>query len=156
MFLLCFYQQIRDGLFWIRPEVRILGADQGFSATVMAGRRVLRRSVLLVLVLTLVLTLDPPKSSAELPNSYWSVCKVLSLDRECYSRFIVRNSTQRYSRFITKDSTQRYCSVEVVSPVLKVESGLCLFDATLVASYLLLLAGDICENRESRSRNKIC
>ena len=30
--------------------------------------------------------------------------------------------------------------------MLKVESGLRLFDATLVASYLLLLAGDICEN----------
>ena len=27
-YLLCFYQPIRDGLFWIRPEVRILGADQ--------------------------------------------------------------------------------------------------------------------------------
>jgi len=28
---------------------------------------------------------------------------------------------------------QRYCSAEVVSPVLKFESGLCLFDPTLVA-----------------------
>ena len=39
--------------------------------------------------------------------------------------------------------------------MLKVESGLCLFDATLVASYLLLLAGDICENPgpEARSVN---
>ena len=45
--------------------------------------------------------------------------------------------------------------MEVVSPVLKFESGLCLFDATLVASYLLLLAGDICENPgpETRSVN---
>ena len=58
--------------------------------------------------------LDRPKSSAGLPNSYWSLCKVLSLERECYSRFIVRNSTQRYSRFITKNSMQRYCSAEVV------------------------------------------
>ena len=28
MFLLCFYQPIRGGYFWMRPEVRILGADQ--------------------------------------------------------------------------------------------------------------------------------
>ena len=63
--------------------------------------------------------------------------------------------TQRYSRFITRNSTQRYCSVEVVSPVLKVEAGLCLLNATLVASYLLLPAGDICENPgpETRSVN---
>lgn len=88
----------------------------------MAGRRVLRPSELLVLVLTLISALDPPKSSAKLSNSYWSLCKVLSLDRECYSIFIVRNSTQRYSRFIIRHSTQRYCSVAVVSPVLKVES----------------------------------
>ena len=114
----------------------------------MAGRRVLSRSVLLVLVLTLISALDPPKLSVKPPNSYWSLCKVLDLDRECYSRFSMRKSTQRYSRFITRNTTKWYCSVEVVSPVLKVgpRSGLRLFDATLVASYLLLLAGDICEN----------
>ena len=115
----------------------------------------LRRSALLVLVLTLISALDPPKSSAELPNSSWSLCKALSLDRECYSRFIVRNPIQHYSRFITRNSTQWYCCAEVVSPVLKVESGLRLFDAMLVASYLLLLAGDISENPgpETRSVN---
>ena len=121
----------------------------------MAGRRVLRCSMLLVLVLTLISTLDTFKSSADLPNSYWSLCKVLSLYREFYSRFTARKSTQHYSRFITRNSTQQYCSVEVVSPVLKVKSGLCLLNATLVASYLLLLAGDICENPgpETRSVN---
>ena len=121
----------------------------------MAGRRVLSCSVLLVLVLTLISALDPLKLSVELPNSYWSLCKVLDLDRECYSRFSVRKSTQRYSRFITRNATQWCCSVEVVSPVLKIGSGLRLFDATLVASYLLLLAGDICENPgpETRSVN---
>lgn len=42
---------------------------------------------------------------------------------------------------------QRYCSTEVVPPVLKVESGLCLLDATLVASYL-----HICENPGPETR----
>ena len=37
----------------------------------VAGRRVLRRSALLVLVLTLISTLDTLRSSADLPNSYW-------------------------------------------------------------------------------------
>ena len=117
------------------------------------SRGVLRCSALLVLVLILISTLDTFKSSADLLNGYWSLCKVLSLDRECYSRFTVRKSTQRYSRFITRNPTQRYCSVEVVSPVLKVESGLCLLNATLVASYLLLLAGDICENPRPETRS---
>lgn len=64
----------------------------------------------------------------------------------------MRKSTQSYSRFITMNSMQRYCSTEVVPPVLKVESGLCLLDSTLVASYLLLPAGDICENPGPETR----
>lgn len=64
----------------------------------------------------------------------------------------MRKSTQRYSRFIKTNSMQRYCSTEVVPPVLKVESGLCLLDVVLVASYLLLLAGDICENPGPETR----
>ena len=83
--------------------------------------------MLLVLVLTLISTLDTFKSSADPTkqlllatvilsselcqntpdtldelvnsynttsahalNSYWSLCKVLSLDRECYSRFTAK------------------------------------------------------------------
>lgn len=59
----------------------------------------------------------------------------------------MRKATLRYSRFITTNSVQRYCSTEVVPPMLKVESGLCLLDATLVASYL-----HICENPGPETR----
>ena len=123
-------------------EKRILA---GGESKWRAGRA-LRGSALFMLDLTFITTLDPPKTSAELPNGYWSLCKALSLDRKCYLRLIARNSTNRYSRLITRSSTHRYCSAEPLSPVLKVKSGLCLFFETLVASYLLLLAGDICEN----------
>ena len=42
--------------------------------------------------------------------------------------------------------------MESVTLILKVESGPCLFDTTLVALYLLLLAGDICENPGPETR----
>ena len=51
----------------------------------MAGRRALRRSALFMLDLTFqITTLDPLKTSAELPNGYWSLCKALSLERKAY------------------------------------------------------------------------
>ena len=43
--------------------------------------------------------------------------------------------------------------MEAIAPILKVESGPCLFDTTLVALYLLLLAGDICENPGPQTRS---
>ena len=50
----------------------------------MAGRLALRRSALFMLDLTFITTLDPPKTSAELPNGYWSLCKALSLERKAF------------------------------------------------------------------------
>ena len=108
----------------------------------MAGRRALRRSALFVLGLTFITTLDPPKTSAELPNGYWSLCKALSLDRKCYSRLIARNSTNCYLRVITRNSTHWYCSVEPVSPVLKVESGLCFYYWRVTFARLLVQKQD--------------
>ena len=123
-------------------------------ASQMAGRRALNRSAFLVLALTFILTLESPKTYTEFSNNHWSLCKALNLDREWYQRFISRNSTQRYSRFISaRNSTRRYYSMEAVAPILKVESGPCLFDTTLVALYLLLLAGDICENPGPETRS---
>ena len=43
--------------------------------------------------------------------------------------------------------------MEAVTLILKVESGPCLFDTTLVVLYLLLLAGDICENPGPETRS---
>ena len=120
----------------------------------MAGRRALNPSTFLVLVLTFLLTLESPKTYTKFSNSHWSLCKALNLDREWYSRFISRNSTQRYSRFISaRNSTRRYHSMEAVTLILKVESGPCLFHTTLVALYLLLLAGDICDNPGPETRS---
>ena len=92
-----------------------------------------RLSVCFILVLTLILILEPSKSSNKIPNTRSSSVVALKVDKRNYPG---RNSS----------GCSRHSHDSRHPPSCKVKAGIYLINATLTASYFILLAGDVSEN----------
>ena len=92
-----------------------------------------RLSVCFILVLTLILILEPSKSSNKISNARSSLVVALKVDKRNYPG---RNSS----------GCSRHSHDSRHPPSCKVKAGIYLINATLTASYFILLAGDVSEN----------